>query len=81
MGSAFRSISALISSTGTLNAQSENLTKRIAEYKVELTKLEDRMTQLLARYNDLPANDLVEIMALALGAIELRGRADVLGGV
>jgi flagellar capping protein FliD len=34
-----------------LNAQSENLTKRIAEYKVELTKLEDRMTQLLARYN------------------------------
>jgi flagellar capping protein FliD len=34
-----------------LNAQSENLTKRIAEYKLELTKLEDRMTQLLARYN------------------------------
>ena len=51
VGSAFRSISALISSTGTLNAQSENLTKRIAEYKEELTKLEDRMTQLLARYN------------------------------
>jgi flagellar hook-associated protein 2 len=51
VGSAFRSISALISSTGTLNTQSENLTKRIAEYKEELIKLEDRMTQLLARYN------------------------------
>ena len=51
VGSAFRSISALISSNGTLTAQSENLTKRIAEYKLELTKLEDRMTQLLARYN------------------------------
>ena len=42
--------------------------------------LEQFREQLLARYNDLPANDLVEIMALALGAIELRGRADVLGG-
>jgi len=36
--------------------------------------------QLLARYGDLPAGDLVEVMATALAAIELRGRADVLAG-
>lgn len=42
--------------------------------------LEEFRTQLLARYENLPANDLVEVMAAALAAIELRGRAEVLGG-
>ena len=51
IGEAFRSVSALLSSTGTVSTQSDNLTKRIAEYKDELTKLEDRMTKLLERYN------------------------------
>ena len=36
---------------GTIATQSTNLTKRISEYKDELTKLEDRMTKLLERYN------------------------------
>ncbi len=40
--------------------------------------LEQFREQLLARYSDLPAGDLVEVMASALAAIELRGRADVL---
>jgi flagellar hook-associated protein 2 len=51
IGSAFRSISSLLSSTGTITTQSDNLTKRIAQYKDELTKLEDRMSKLLERYN------------------------------
>lgn len=40
--------------------------------------LEQFREQLLARYGDLPAEDLVTVMATALSAIELRGRADVL---
>ena len=40
--------------------------------------LEQFREQLLARYGDLPAGDLVTVMATALSAIELRGRADVL---
>lgn len=40
--------------------------------------LEQFREHLLARYGDLPADDLVEVMATALAAIELRGRADVL---
>lgn len=40
--------------------------------------LEQFREQLLARYDNLPANDLVDVMALALAAIELRGRAEVL---
>lgn len=42
--------------------------------------LEQFREHLLARYGDLPADDLVEVMATALAAIELRGRADVLAG-
>jgi flagellar capping protein FliD len=51
VGAAFKAISAMVSSTGTISTQSTNLTKRIAEYKDELTKLEDRMTKLMERYN------------------------------
>jgi flagellar hook-associated protein 2 len=51
VGAAFKSLTNLLSTTGTINTQSTNLTKRIAEYKDELTKLETRMTQLMERYN------------------------------
>lgn len=43
------------------------------------SSLEEFRAQLLARYENLPANDLVEVAAAALAAIELRGRAEVLG--
>jgi len=42
--------------------------------------LEQFREQLLARYGDLPAEGLVTVMAAALSAIDLRGRADVLAG-
>lgn len=42
--------------------------------------LEQFREQLLTRYNALPADDLVTVMATALSAINLRGRAEVLGG-
>jgi flagellar hook-associated protein 2 len=51
IGHAFKSITALLSTTGTLSTQSTNQTKRISDYKDELTKLEARMTQLMTRYN------------------------------
>ena len=42
--------------------------------------LEQFREQLLARYGDLPTDELVQVMTVALGAIELRGRAEVMGG-
>lgn len=42
--------------------------------------LEEFREQLLARYSQLPADELVTVMATALSAIDLRGRAEVLGG-
>lgn len=51
IGTAYKSITAMLSSTGTISTQSTNQTKRISEYKDELTKLEARMTQLMTRYN------------------------------
>jgi flagellar hook-associated protein 2 len=51
VGSAFKAISSMLSSTGIIAQQSTNLTKRITEFKDELTKLEARMTQLQERYN------------------------------
>lgn len=42
--------------------------------------LEEFRAMLLAGYNDLPAEQMVEVMAAALSAIELRGRAEVLAG-
>ena len=35
---------------------------------------------LLSRYSALPSDQLVTVMAAALAAIDLRGRAEVLGG-
>jgi flagellar hook-associated protein 2 len=51
VGGAFKAISSLLGSTGSIAQQSTNLTKRISEFKDELTKLEDRMTKLQERYN------------------------------
>jgi flagellar hook-associated protein 2 len=46
-----KKLTALLDTTSALTTQSSNLTKKIDVYKVELTKLEDRMTALLERYN------------------------------
>ncbi len=55
-GEAVKKIITLLDNAGTLTVQSENLSTRIAEYKKDLVKLEERMTQLLARYNKQFAN-------------------------
>ena len=49
-GEASRTLTTALSSSGTMTVESANATDRIAKYKEDLTKLEDRMTQLLARY-------------------------------
>jgi len=49
-GEASRSLASALSASGTVTIESANATDRIARYKDDLTKLEDRMTQLLARY-------------------------------
>jgi len=50
-GESVKKLAAMIASTGTLTAQSANLTKQITGYNDELSKLEIRMTALLTRYN------------------------------
>lgn len=50
-GTAVKKLTQLLDNTGALTAQTDNLTKKIDAYKLELTKLEDRMTTLLERYN------------------------------
>ena len=50
-GTAVKTLTQLLDTTGALTSQTENLTKKIDAYKLELTKLEDRMTTLLERYN------------------------------
>jgi flagellar capping protein FliD len=50
-GAAVKKLTELLDKTSALTTQSGNLTKKIDEYKLELTKLEDRMTALLERYN------------------------------
>lgn len=46
----------------------------------EADSLDQFREQLLTRYDHLSAEDLVTVMAAALSAIDLRGRADVLAG-
>jgi flagellar capping protein FliD len=46
-----KKLTELLDNTGALTTQSGNLTKKIDAYKLELTKLEERMTTLLERYN------------------------------
>ena len=50
-GEAFKKLSNLLDITGTITTQSSNLTKKITDYRKELTALDVRMTALLTRYN------------------------------
>jgi flagellar hook-associated protein 2 len=49
-GSAIRKLNSLLSTTGILNSQTTSINNKIADYKLELTKLEERMAQLKDRY-------------------------------
>lgn len=49
-GDAVRNLSNMVSDTGSLSTQSANQTSSIANYQKDLTKLNDRMTKILARY-------------------------------
>jgi len=48
---AINRLTTLLSKDGLLVAQSNNAAKKITDYKDQLSKLNDRMTALLARYN------------------------------
>jgi len=50
-GDASKSITSLLSSSGTVAIESANATSRISEYEDDLSALQERMTMLLARYN------------------------------
>ena len=50
-GEAVKKLTTLLDTSGPLNAQSNNLTTKITEYKKQLADLDTRMTALLARYN------------------------------
>lgn len=52
----------------------------IAAMLDQVDSLEQFRELLLTRYGSLPADDLVSVMSAALAAIDLRGRAEVLGG-
>ncbi len=49
-GDASKSLTTMLSTTGTVATESANATTRISKYQDDLTALEDRMTMLLARY-------------------------------
>jgi flagellar hook-associated protein 2 len=50
-GDAVKTLDAMINFNGTIRSQSRNTTEQIAKYKVDLKKLDERMTQLLERYS------------------------------
>ena len=50
-GEAVRKLTKMLASNGILTTQTSSANSRIAEYKKQLDKLEERMTELLARYN------------------------------
>jgi len=49
--SAVKKLTSMMDANSALTTQSTNLTKKISAYKLDLDKLETRMTELLARYN------------------------------
>ena len=49
--SAVKKLTSMMDANSALTTQSTNLTKKISTYKLDLDKLETRMTELLARYN------------------------------
>ena len=61
-------------------AQIDQWVEQIDQMLANAESLEQFREQLLARYAELPADELVTVMAQALAAIELRGRAEVLAG-
>lgn len=50
-GDAVKKIATFISASGVLSTQSTNFTTKVTNYKLELEKLDARMTILLSRYN------------------------------
>ena len=50
-GDASKSLTDMLSSTGTISTESANAGTRIKKYQDDLTALEDRMSRLLERYN------------------------------
>jgi flagellar hook-associated protein 2 len=50
-GEAVKKLTNLLDVSGAITAQSNNLTKKITDYRKELTALDARMTALLTRYN------------------------------
>ncbi len=61
-------------------AHIEALVAQIGEMLDKAESLDEFRIALLTRYAELPADELVTVMAQALAAIELRGRAEVLAG-
>jgi flagellar hook-associated protein 2 len=49
-GDAFKNIDKMLRSTGLIDAQTKSASAKIAQYKKELTQLEERMSALLERY-------------------------------
>jgi flagellar hook-associated protein 2 len=49
-GDAVVKLDAMMRTSGLINTQSESASKKVADYKGELTKLDERMQQILARY-------------------------------
>jgi flagellar hook-associated protein 2 len=47
----FKKLSSLLSNQSPLVTQTNNLSKKVSDYKLELEKLDARMTSLLERYN------------------------------
>ena len=49
-GDAVAKLDQLLRNTGLISTQSDNASKKVENYKAELTKLDDRLSQILARY-------------------------------
>ena len=49
-GDASKTLTSMLSSTGTISTESANASTRVQKYQDDLTALEDRMTRILARY-------------------------------
>jgi len=49
-GDAVVKLDAMMRTSGLINTQTESASKKVDDYKVELTKLDERMKQILARY-------------------------------
>lgn len=49
-GDAVAKLDRMLRSTGIINAQTQNASQKVTDYKDELTKLDDRLQKILARY-------------------------------